>query len=96
MKSNYSIIEVEAEEIQYKKETSHSIILRISTTLYNTYQLLYCTRHIQMSSNYKTIEVEAEEIDYKNETSHSIYLGFLLHHITLIKYYYILTHLDDK
>ena len=67
-------IEVEAEEIQYKKEMSHSIILRISTTLYNTYQPLYCAGHIQMSSNYNTIEVEAEEIDYKIEMSHSIIL----------------------
>ena len=82
-------IEVEAEEIEYKKEMSNSITLRISTTIYHTDQLLCCTGHIQMSSNYNTIEVEAEEIDYKNEMSHSIYLGLLLHHTTLTNYYII-------
>ena len=38
----------------------------MSTTIYYTYQLLYCTEHIQMTSNYSTMEVEAEEIEYKN------------------------------
>ena len=46
MTSNYSIIEVEAEEIEYKNINVTCYILRISTISYNTYQLLYCTGHI--------------------------------------------------
>ena len=42
-----------------------------------------------MTSSCSTIEVEAEEIEYNNETSHSTYLGFLLHSITLTKYYIV-------
>ena len=61
----------------------------ISTTLYLTYELLYCRGHIQMTSNYSTINVEGEEIVYKNETPNSIYLGLLLHYITLDNYYIV-------
>ena len=43
-----------------------------------------------MTSNYSTIEEEAVEIEYENETSHSMSLGFLLHYITLTKYYIVL------
>ena len=69
--SNYSIIELEAKEIEYQDVNITFSILRIYTTLYHTYQLLYCTGHIEMTSNYSTMEVEAEEIEYKNEMSHS-------------------------
>ena len=41
MTSSYSTIEVEAEEIEYKKRNITFYILRISGTLYHTYQLLY-------------------------------------------------------
>ena len=81
MTSNYSTIEVDAEEIEYKNETSLSIFLGFLLqyiTLTNT----YITGHIQMRSNYKIIEVEAVEIGYKIEMSYSIYLRFLLHYIT--------------
>ena len=44
----------------------------INTTLYHTYQLLYCTGHIQIISNYSMREVEAEEMEKINEASHSI------------------------
>ena len=39
----------------------------ISTTLYLTYELLYCRGCIQMTSNYSTIDVEGEKIVYKNK-----------------------------
>ena len=42
-----------------------------------------------MTSNYNTIEVEAEVIEYKNERSHSIYFAFIIHYITLTKYYIV-------
>ena len=67
----------------------HIYVHRISTTLYLTYQLIYCTGQIQITSNYSAIEVESEEIEYKNETSHSILLGFLLHYVPLINYYIV-------
>ena len=40
---------------------SHST-LRISTTLYHIYQILYCKGHIQMTiaSNHNTIDVKKE------------------------------------
>ena len=66
MTSNYSTIEVEAEEIEYKNVNDPFYILRISTTLYPTYQVLYCTGYILMTSNYSTIEEESEEIGCKN------------------------------
>ena len=74
MTCNYSTIEVEGEEIKYENVKVAFDILRIYTTFYYTYQLLYCTRHIQMTSNYSTIEVEAEVIVYINVISDSIYL----------------------
>ena len=80
---------MEAEEIKYKNVNVPFSMLRISTTLYHIYQLLYYIGHIQMTSKYYTIEVEVEEIDYNNEKSHSIYLGSLLHYITLSKYYIV-------
>ena len=40
--------------------------LRIYTTLYLTYRLLYCKGHIQMTSNCSTIEVERENNRVKN------------------------------
>ena len=89
MISNYSTIKVEAEKIQYKNVNITFYIIRISTTLYHTYQLLHCTGHIQMTTKYSTIEVEAEQTEYKNETSHSIYFEFILHYITLTKYYIV-------
>ena len=46
----------------------------ISTISYQTYQLLYCKGHIQITSNYSTIDVDGEEIKCKNETLNSIYL----------------------
>ena len=82
---------MEAREIDYENVNFTFSILRISTTLHHTYQLLYYTGQIKMTSNYSTIEVEAEKIEYKNETTHSIYLGFLLYYITLT-YYYILAY----
>ena len=72
MKSNYSTTEVESEEIEYKYINVTFYILKIYTTLYHTYQLLYCKGHIYMRSNYSTIEEEADENEYKNETSDSI------------------------
>ena len=73
MASNYNIIKVEAEEIEYQHVNITFSILRVYTTLYLTYQLLYCTGHIQMTSNYSTVEVQAEEIKYKNVNT-SIYI----------------------
>ena len=51
MTSSYSTIEVKAEEIKYKNVKVTFYILRISTTLYHKYQLLYCTGHIKMTNN---------------------------------------------
>ena len=51
---------MEAGVIELKNERSHAIYL------YHTYQILYCTGHIQMTSNQSTIKVEEEEIKYKN------------------------------
>ena len=87
MTSNNKTISVEVEAINYKNLNITLYILRISTTLYHTYKLLYCTVHIQMTSNYTTMEVEGEEIKYKYERSYSIYFAFILHYITLTKYY---------
>ena len=72
MTSNYSRIELESEETEYKDVNVTFYILRIYTTLYHTYQLLYCKGQVQMASTYSTIEEEARKIEYKNETSHSI------------------------
>ena len=63
---------METGEIEYQNVKFTFSIQRISTTLYNTYQLLYCIGHIQITSNYNTIEVEGDEIEYKNESSHSL------------------------
>ena len=35
--------------------------LRNYTTLYYTYQLLYCKRHIQITSNHSNVNVETEK-----------------------------------
>ena len=40
MTSNYNTIEVEGEEIEYKK--GHILYTLHYNTLYHTYQLLYC------------------------------------------------------
>ena len=45
MISNYSIIEVEAEEIEYKNETSHSRYLRV-LLLYITFTKYYIVQDI--------------------------------------------------
>ena len=60
MTSIYSTMEVEAEEIKYKNVYVAFSILRISTTLYHIYQLLYCIGDTQITSNYSIIEVESE------------------------------------
>ena len=49
-------MEVEAVEMEYQNVNFTFSILRISTTLHHTYQLLYFTGHIQMTSVYSTIE----------------------------------------
>ena len=59
--SNYSTIEVETGEIEYQNVNFTFSILRISTTLYHTYQLLYSTGHIQMTSNYTTMEIKQKK-----------------------------------
>ena len=64
-------------------------ILCIYNTLYRTYQLLYCTGHIEIISNYITIEVEVGEIEYQNVNFTFSMLRILLHYITLTNYYIV-------
>ena len=53
------IADVEKENNGVKMLMSHLInTLRIYTTLYHTYPLLYCKGHIHTKSNYSIIEVE--------------------------------------
>ena len=40
--------------------------LRIYTKLYQSYKLLYCKGHIQMTSNHNTIHVKKEKYRVKN------------------------------
>ena len=72
-------------------------ILRISTTLYHTYQLLYCTGHIQMTSNYSTIDVKKENNKVRNVkvTFNVLTISTTLYYIYLLLYCKG-THLDDK
>ena len=51
-------MEVEENEIKYKYIKVTFYIIMIYTTLYHTYQLLYCTGHLQMTNNYKRIDVK--------------------------------------
>ena len=51
------------------------IHLRIYTTLYHTYQLLYCKGHIQITSNHSIIiNVEKSNRVNKNETLIEIHI----------------------
>ena len=56
MIGNYSTIEVEPEEIEYKNVNITSIYLAF--LLYDTYQPLYCTGHIHMTNYYNTVIVK--------------------------------------
>ena len=83
-------VEVNVDEIKYKKVNIAFYILMISTTLYHTYQLLYCTGHVQMRSNDKIMELELEEITYENvniafyilRISTTLYLSYQLLYCT--------------
>ena len=61
MTCNYSTIKVEGKEIEYKILNITSYIIGLSTILYHTYHLLYCTGHIQMINNYSTIYVKKKQ-----------------------------------
>ena len=54
------------------------------TTLYHTYQLLYCKRHIQITSNHSNVNVETEK---NNRVNKMITLNSS--HLEL---YYIISH----
>ena len=64
--------------------------LRSYTTLYHTYKLLYCKRHIQKTS-ICNVNVEKEKNNklYKMTTLNSIQLEIILHYITLTNYYIV-------
>ena len=89
MTNNNKTISVEAEAINYKNLNITLYILRISTTLYHTYKLLYCTVHIQMTSNYTTMEVEGEEIKYKynGPIQYTLHLYYIISHLPSIIMY---------
>ena len=89
MTSNCSKIKVEEAKIKYKNVNIAFYILRISTTLYLTYQLLYRTGYIQMRSNYSKIEVETEEIEYKywKVTFSILTISTTLYHTYQLSYY---------
>ena len=89
MTINYSTIDVETENIRVKNVNVTFNTVRIYTTLFDTYLLLYCKGHIQMTNNYSTINVETENSRVKNVNPHSIHLEFILHYITLTSYYIV-------
>ena len=64
--------------------------IRIYITIYHTYLLIYCKRHIQMRSNDSIINVEIKNNRVSKVTSlHSIQLEFTLQYITLTCYYIV-------
>ena len=63
---------------------------RIYTTLYHTYQLLYCKGDVQITSGHSTINMERKTIDLlKWKHWIEIHLEFILHYITLTNYYIV-------
>ena len=65
---------------------STSYLIHLGLILhYNTYRLLNCRGHIQMTSNYSTIDMLKENNRVKKSTSHLIHLGLILHYITLTR-----------
>ena len=64
--------------------------IRICITIYNTYILLYCKRHIQMRSNDSIINVETKHNTVNKMTKlHSIHLEFTLQYITFTNDYIV-------
>ena len=61
------------------------------TTLYHTYRLLHCKRHIQLTSNHSNINVEINKNHKVNKmtTLSLIHLQIILHYITLTDYYIV-------
>ena len=47
-----------SQPIKTNKQQNKLNILRNYTTLYNTYKLLYCKGHIQITSNHSNVNVE--------------------------------------
>ena len=63
--------------------------LRIYTTLYHTYRLLYCNGHIKIISNYNKINVETEKNRVKNVniTFNTLRIYTTLYYIAPTSYY---------
>ena len=61
------------------------------TTLYHTYKLLHCERHIQITSNHNNVNVETNRKNKVNKmtTSNSINLQIILYYIILNDYYIV-------
>ena len=61
------------------------------TTLYHTYKLLHCKRHILLTSNYSNINLEINKNNRVNKMIilNLIYLQIILNYITLTDYYIV-------
>ena len=58
----YSNVNVEKEKTMSEQNDNFELnILRNYTTLYHTYQLLYCKEHIQIKSNHSNENLETEK-----------------------------------
>ena len=65
-------------------------MFRIYTTLYHTYQLLYCKGDVQITSAHSIINMERKAIDLlKLKHWIDIQLEFILHYITLTNNYIV-------
>ena len=65
--------------------------IQVYTTLYHTYKLLHCKRHIELSSNYRNVNVEINKNNRVNKmtTLNLIHLQIILHYITFTNYYIV-------
>ena len=63
--------------------------IQVYITLYHTYKLLHCKRHIELTSNHRNINVEINKNNRVNKmtTLNLIHLHIILHYITLTNYY---------
>ena len=78
-------MEVEKSNKVNKKTTINSIHLKLFATLYHTFKLLYCNKHMEITSIHSNVNVEIEINNKINKTTrlNSIYLQII----------YIISHL---
>ena len=82
MLSNDSTINVKTKEIKWINDNITFNTLGY-ITIYHTYWLLYCKRHIQMISNDSTVKMETKAIKWKNDKIAFKTLGFILQYTIL-------------